>query len=283
MKNFLIQFSMFLLLSLIALQRPAAQGNPDAFFNTRRNALGLRLGFNRLNLLDRNSSALIYRGNIPMVGIEYQTYGENGYFIANLQAGNGSFFTKNHPGRTIYFMSQDVHGHVDTVAVPVRGSSTLSRLELGYLRKLNPGSDLEVAAGGMFSDEFYYQQGFVTPGLMNVAAISPALRMSWMNDSRYFVSVGISVPLVAAVSRSAWHNSVSQPGGSKAGGFFKQGTRVEDYSGHRQVRFTASVHRKLGNRWLAGLNYDLRTLKNSSPRELRATQHELSMSMQYVY
>ena len=128
MKNFLIQFSMFLLLSLIALQRPAAQGNPDAFFNTRRNALGLRLGFNRLNLLDRNSSALIYRGNIPMVGIEYQTYGENGYFIANLQAGNGSFFTKNHPGRTIYFMSQDVHGHVDTVAVPVRGSSTLSRL-----------------------------------------------------------------------------------------------------------------------------------------------------------
>ncbi len=69
MKNFLIQLILFLLLSLIALQRPAAQGNSDAFFTTRRNALGLRLGFNRLDLLDRNSSALIYRGNIPVVGI----------------------------------------------------------------------------------------------------------------------------------------------------------------------------------------------------------------------
>jgi hypothetical protein len=273
-----------ILLLTAGIGQAIAQGpgfGPD--FSTRRNAFGLRLGFNRMAVLDQNTSSLVYRGNIPMLGFEYQAYEENGYLIGRLQLGHGSFASKSYPGRSISFLSQNVKGETDTVTVPMSGANTLGRLEFGYLQKINPGRQVEVAAGGIVSNELFYPQGFTMPGLMNVAALSPALQLSYLTDAKSFFSIGLTMPLVSAVSRSAYHNSVSLPGGSKAGGFFRQGTAVQGFNQHRQMKIAASWHYRVGSRWLAGLHYDFRALKNAKPRELSMTQHELSISMQYIY
>lgn len=275
---------MLILMVAACAGQAIAQGQgfgPD--FSTRRNALGLRLGFNRMAVLDQNTSSLVYRGNIPMVGLEYQAYEENGYLIARLQLGHGSFSSKSYPGRTISFLSQNVRGEIDSVNVPMSGTNTLARLEFGYLQKINPGNQLELAAGGIASNELFYPQGFTMPGLMNVAALSPAVQLSYLTDAKSFFSIGFTVPLVSAVSRSAYHNSVSLPSGSKVGGFFKQGSTVQGFNQHRQMKIAAVWHYRVGSRWLAGLHYDFRALRNAKPRELNAVQHELSISMQYLY
>lgn len=274
------QLLFFSLLLLFIGQEISAQEFPS--FSTHRNALGLRVGLNHLAMLDRNSSSLIYQGNLPVFGIDYQAFEENSYLTARLKAGRGSFYSKTYPNRTITFKSENIYGEVDTVSVPMRGTSTLGKFELGYLRKLNPKSQMEWAAGGLLSNEAYYQEGFTTPGLMNVASFSPAIQATWW-ESNYFLSVNVSVPLVALVSRSAWHNSVSQPNGKKLKGFLQQGTELETWEKHRQVRFSAALQRKMGDRWLAGLHYDFLAAKNSTPKELRLSQHEFSMSMQFIY
>lgn len=268
---------------LVVLMRPpaAAQENAPLSFSSRQQTLGVRLGFNRLTMLDRNTSGLLYGGTIPMLGVNYQRQSEKGVFHMKLQGGRGGLFAQNYPDRSIRFLEQDVYGHTDTITVPMRGNSALARFELGYFRQIDTGNHLRWAAGGLVANETFYQQGFVTPGIMNTATVSPAVQMAWNGGNGYFLSVGISVPVAALVSRSTYHNSVSLPEAGKIEGFFRQGTKVASLGTHRQVKFSAALHHKLGDRWLAGLEYDLRLLKNTYPRPLSIMQHEVGMSFQF--
>lgn len=281
MKKLFVQILTLWLLAALTGPPAAAQENVPLSFSGRQQTLGVRLGFNRLTMLDRNTSSLLYAGNIPMLGVNYQRQNENGVFHLKLQGGRGGFFAQNHPDRSIRFLEQDVYGHTDTITVPMRGNSTLARLELGYFRKIDAGEHLRWAAGGLVSNETFYQQGFITPGIMNVATVSPAVQMAWNGGGDYYLSVGIAAPIAALVSRSAYHNSVSLPDAGKIEGFFRQGTKVASLGTHQQVKFSAALHHKLGDRWLAGLEYDFRLLKNTYPRPLSIMQHEVGMSFQF--
>ena len=246
--------------------------------------VSLSLGINRLQLQDAHLSDLIYRGSLPTIGLQYRYLGERGYFTGSLRGGRGAFFPVRYPDRSITFITEDVYGNVDSVRVPMRGTSTPVRIELGYLRRLNPGSPVEYAAGAIVSEEAYYQQGFVTPGLLNVASLRPVVETHWRGGGSVLASVSVSIPLVALVSRSNYEMTVSEPGGNKIGGFLSQGTTLTGPgNGHRQVRLSASLGYRIGPRLASVAHYDLGVIKNRHPQPLALREQALSLSLQYSY
>lgn len=271
--------TIFLLCLLITWQMVTAQSTSLPVYPQHR-SLGVEIGFNQLRLLDRNTSSLVYRGNIPTLGFFYEGTKNGNSFLSSLRFGRGSFFSEAYPDRIIKFRNQDAHGHVDSVSVPMRGTNTLAQLSLGYLRQIGQGHDLQPSVGAIISDDLYYPQGFVQPGLMNLASLSPALQLNYVPAERHFFSLRIQVPLVNLVSRSTYNNSVSQPVDGKAVGFFDQGTAWRTPVKHRQIDLSAGWSMRLGDHFRSGLQYRLRLLKNTAPRDLTIAQNELSLRLQ---
>ena len=252
--------------------------------DTRPNTIGLSLGLTRLRMQDQHVSGLVYSGKLPTLGIDYRHRGPKGYFVGSFRAGRGSFFPERYPGRTITFLQEGIDGQVDSVSVPVRGTSTLGRVDLGYLRRLNPGSPLEWAAGAVASEEIHYQEGFVTPGLLNTASLGPAIQAAWQSDGALVAAVRLTVPLVSLVTRSTYPLTVSEPEGGKLDGFFSQGTAIRTPGKlHFQGSVSASLGYRLNSRWAMGLNYRLAVVKNQIPATLTVLQQNLSLSLEHTY
>lgn len=270
-----------LLISLFTLQVAISQTEPPLSMN-RHEGFGLRLGFNRLHVLDRNTSALLYRGNIPTLNLNYQAAGQRHRWQGELKVGRGSYFSEAYPSRVIQFRNEDVYGKVDSVAVPMRANNSLLALSVGYWRKPASDGSMEYEWGGQLSNQLFYPQGFVQAGLMNVASLSPSLGMAYKASHRQFFSLRIMIPILSLVSRSTYNQSVSQPADKKLVGFFDQGTYWAAPARHREVKLAAAFHFKTGSRWMSGFHYDFHLLKNTQPRELTITQSELGLSMQLI-
>ncbi|MCB0632714.1 MAG: hypothetical protein R2824_35475 [Saprospiraceae bacterium] len=276
MKTFIV-----LLFTLFSIQATIGQNN-EPLESTRYGGFGLRLGFNRIHVLDRNNSALLYQGNVPTLSLNYQHVNSGNRWLGELTLGRGSYFSRDFPDRVIQFRNKDVYGHVDSVSVPMRANNTLMKLSLGYLRDIDPAGPLRYQIGGQVSDALFYPQGFVQAGLMNVASVSPMAGMAFQPNDRQYLSLRITVPVFSLVSRSTYNNSVSQPIDNKLVGFFDQGSYWASFSKHREIKIGAAFHFRMGNRWMSGLHYDFRILKNTYPKDLTITQSEVGLSMQMV-
>lgn len=275
MKTYLLTALLFVGQFLAA---QTSENQMPSFFH----AFGLQLGFNRMHTLDRNSSALVYQGNLPTLGLHYEASGKSGRFLADLKIGRGSYFSEQYPQRRVRFQQEDIYGKIDSVSVPMRANNTLARISLGYLGHLHQTGSMNYQIGGILSNTLYYPQGFLQPGLMNVASLSPALNMDYHLEKRHFLSLRLVVPILNLVSRSTYNNSVSQPVDNKLVGFFDQGTRWSSLDKHREIQIEASYHFRLTDHWRSGLFYNFSILRNTTPRTLTMTQSELGLSLQII-
>jgi hypothetical protein len=281
MKNEWFKFFGLLLTVLISLQTGLTQSQlPD---NDRSDkSFGIRLGFKQVSLLDRNTSSLIYRGSVPVLGFEFRKTKGSGYYLVDIQAGRGTFFPKKYPDRQINFLEEDVSGEVKSVMVPMRGKTSIAHLKLGYLHRVSHSENAEWYLGALMSDEMSYQQGFVTPGLMNVASASPMTEVRFHSGNRTFVNLSVAIPIASLTTRSAYHNSVSLPNTQKFAGFWANGTRFESLGQHRQINISASIYRNLGDHFQAGFQYQFAALKNQYPRELKKMENEFSLTLRFL-
>jgi hypothetical protein len=281
MKNDWFNFYSLMLTVLISLQSGFTQNQvPDD--DRSGKSFGIRLGFKQISLLDRNTSSLIYRASVPVLGFEFRKTKGSGYFLADIQSGRGAFFPKKYPDRQINFLEEDVSGEVKSVMVPMRGTTSIAHLKLGYLHRVNHGENADWYLGAIMSDEMSYQQGFVTPGLMNIASASPITEVRIHPGNRTFVNLSVAIPIASLTTRSAYHNSVSLPTTKKFAGFWANGTRFESLSQHRQINISASVYRHLGDHFQAGFQYQFAALKNQYPRVLKKMENEFSLTLRFI-
>lgn len=267
---------------LLATGCLTAQTGVETGTSARHQVLSFKLGLNQLKVLDRNTSSLVYTGRLPSLGIGYEGLENHNRLSGDLQISRGSFFAEAFPERFIRFRNEDIYGHVDSVLVSTRGTNTTARLSLAYSRQIQSSGKVRYDLGAKVADDLYYPQGFVQPGLMNVVSLSPLAQMEYLAGTRSFFTVGVSIPLLALVSRSTYSNTVSQPHDNRIIGFLDQGTRWTSIGSHRQIDLTATVHQRLGSRWRGGLHYNFRLLKDNYPRDLTLTKNELALSLQIV-
>lgn len=267
---------------LLVVQLGRAQVPASTEVPTRQRVFGVQLGINHLRVLDRNTSSLVYTGYLPGVQLHYEGLKNGNRIRAQFRVNRGAFYAEAYPNRTIAFRTEDVYGKIDSVLVPVRGTNTLLGLSLAYSRQIPVTEQLNLDLGAELADDLYYPQGFVQPGLMNMMTLGPHLQMSYAPKNRHLFTVGISVPLVALVSRSNYNNTVSQPHDPRVVGFFDKGTRWDSLGEHRQIDLLLGYQWQMGHQLNSGLHYRYRILKNESPRDLTIQQNELALSIQFV-
>lgn len=245
-------------------------------------SLDFKLGYRHSKILDQNTSKSVYLANQPTIGIGWKKDHPQWYTATYLELGRGPLSAEKYPDRQIVFLEEDIYDKLTTTDVAVRGNVTRIKMSYEYLRKLNPGNKFSTYAGAQLSEEANYAQGFVTPGLMNIVSVSPALKINYLGWARSYLHLGITIPIASLVTRSAYHNSVSLPETKKLGGFFKNGTAFESLNQHRDISIYVACYRHLKGNLSGGFEYSFRSLNNRSPRMLGRIDQEFNLTLRYI-
>lgn len=177
-------------------------------------ALGITLGYRFLSLRDEAASAASYRGNLPTFGLSWTNNTPGTLWEANLQGSYGKFYPKNFPTRDIIFLERKLDGSLDTIHVQANGTHLMLKADVGFYSKQNFNENAFWAVGARVSEALYYPQGFVSPGLANVASVSPQALAGIGNWDKGMLTVGVVIPIANIVTRMPYHQSISQPGGA---------------------------------------------------------------------
>lgn len=249
----------------------ADEGDPASF-----HSFGLALGYSRLAVLDRRASDLTYVGHTPSFGVSWDWRRGGNIAAVRLHAGIGPYFARDAPHRPFTILDTNLHG-TEALPADVRGRVIQVGLSISYLRRLIRPAPARtgLALGATVSEDLTYAQGFVTPGTLAVAALAPTLALERPFGRRTSVTLGVRVPVVAAVTRMPYHGTVSLPGTGLVGGFFRQGTEVKSLGRFVQVDVHAEVQRLFGRRWLLGLRYEAVMTRDRDWLPLRSVQHTL--------
>jgi hypothetical protein len=201
-----------------------------------------------------------------------------------LRGGIGPYFAKDYPHREFDILDTDLHG-TDALHADVRGRVIQAGFSASYLRRLvRPASGRTgIALGATLSEDLTYPQGFVTPGTLSVAALAPTLALERPFGRRTLLTLGVRMPVVAAVTRMPYHGTVSLPGTGLVGGFFRQGTELKSLGRFVQVHFTAELQRLFGRRWLLGLRYEASLTRDRDWLPLRSVQHTLLAHVAFAF
>lgn len=251
----------------------------SAVHSQTTNEFNLKIGWQQLRLKDEAASALVYKGQLPTVGFQWQHQTPQDLWQGQLQGSYGSFFPKDFPNREIIFLERNAEGGLDTVRVNARGSNILLRADLGWVRKLGTPEANDrnwQAVGANISEELFYPQGFVTSGLMNAVTFAPQAMAAFGAGSKGQFTVGITIPIAALTTRLPYHQTVSMPGGTTVSGLFKQGSQWSSVDKHQQIRIQVGYKHHLGNHWQTGLQYEFAYLRNTTPRNLFVQQHTIN-------
>jgi hypothetical protein len=251
---------------------------------TAQHTLGFSVGLEKTELLDQNTSVLPYKGFIPQAGLQWQHRSKHWQSGFDVSVGRGHLQAVGHPGRSVVFLEEDIHGVRDTVRVPVVVPWTPAEASFYLLRSLTaPGRDLRMSAGGMVSDQFYYSDGFVRPGLMHAASVAPRFQLDYRPEAgRMFFSAGITATLAALVTRMRYDGTISQPGGTRWNGFFGNTTlhgpdKYRRWTGFVQFGYQLTTH------WQAAATYRFERSHDALPRPLDLQQQKISATLSWTY
>lgn len=248
---------------------------------SRSKFLDLGLGYKITSILDRNTSHLVYASNNPLLKVRLTGIHSHGLVRGQITAGRGQLFSRDFPNRTITFSEEDVHDQIKNVEVPMRGNLSFLRCSMEYLRKVQTSGNFVTYVGGRLQEEVNFSQGFVTPGLMNSFSLAPSLETQFTGQQSFF-SIGISIPLIAFITRSAYHNSVSLPEIKRFNGFWKNGTSFQSISDHREINIYARYFQSINKRLSGGIEYNFSSLRNKIPRDLSKVDHEFNITLRII-
>lgn len=235
---------------------------------TPQTTLRVQAGMSPYWVYDEAASPLIYRTNIFQAGVQLRREGEKSRFDAGLRGGYGSSFARNMDFREIRFVHQDIHETNHVTHVTVKGSLLQGRAHFGWAYRLNQ----RLAVGLEAADELYYSQGFVTPGLMNLAYLAPRVDYDLVSAEKHKLQARVTVPVLALINRLPWHGSVSVPEKGQAGGFFSQNFSVNSLGSFQRASLELDYQWRLSQRLSLGVDWSVFFMHHDDLSTLRAVK-----------
>lgn len=234
------------------------------------NRIGFAMGIGTVTSLDKNTSPLIYRSQPKNLRLFYNLETNDFLFSLDLDFKIGGNTPKYHPGRTMFFEEEDLTGKREEKRFPAGGTFMAARFSVGAFYKIpsTQESTFKVAVGGRVMNELFYPQGWTTVGLFNALSLSPEAMAQHRVDEHHAFTASVRIPAVALITRPPYHNTVSAPNTSLAGGFLKN-TRWAGPDKFLAPAFGVGYQYQFNQKWGAGLNYDFGWYKVSDPESLR--------------
>ena len=228
-------------------------------------------------VFDQAASPFVYRTNLYQAGFQFRREGAKQVWDLSLRGGFGSSKSMGTGHREIRFMGRDIHGVTDTFDVVVGGQLLRGTLEAGWAYRLSPSLAVGLRAG----DELYYAQGFVYPGLMNLAYLAPQLDYARTLGEKHRVSARVAVPVLALINRPSYHGSVSLPETGQAGGFFRQNFSVNTVNRFQRASLELAYQYRISGRISLGLGYSAFFMHHDDLSTLRALDQSLMASLTF--
>lgn len=275
--------SVLMMVALLAITAAHAQEAVRPWM-ALENRIGIALGIANIAYLDKNSSPLVYESRPKNVRLFYNLESRHMLFSLDLDVKMGGTSARYHRKRTAFFSEEDYKGKREDKKFPVGGSFLAGRVSLGAYYKLRSTeqSTFRIAAGLRVSDEAFYPQGWTSAGLFNALSFAPeALAQHAAGEDHAFTAT-VRIPMVAYLTRPAYHNSVSYPGRNQVQGFF----RNSEWTG--AGKFLAPSVRlaydyTMSSHWGAGLNYEFTWYNINVPAQMRAINQSLQMNIHHQF
>lgn len=260
--------SIMLLLGCFAL--PSRAQSPQTSFK-------VQAGVSPFWVYDQAASPLVYRTNIFQAGLQFRRDGEKHSWDAALQGGYGSSKALGTGFREIRFVHQDIHETNNVVHVTLGGSLLQGRAHLGWAYRLSPRFSLGLEA----ADELYYAQGFVTPGLMNLAYLGPRAEYAIVANEKHQLRARVAVPALAFINRLGHHGSVSIPESGQVAGFFSQNFSVNTLNTFQRASLELDYQWRLSQRLSLGIDWSAFFMHHKDLSTLRAAKQSAMVSVTF--
>ncbi len=246
--------------------------------------IGVSLGLNQWQILDRNTSPLAYRALQTDVGLHFKYFQNHSMMRIGFRGALGHVRPANIPDRDVYFQEKDENGEQKTVAVPANGNLLSFRMDIGYQYILNP-NDLQnrFGLGLTISDELYNPSGFTRPGLMNIASLNPSMYYEHEFSPAHRVHVNASAPIFAFVTRMPYDNTVSLPGKSPIAGLFSKGTNFSSWANYQAFELGLGYKGRISDNINAGIDYVYQWKSIAQPKPLKMQNNLLLASFLYEF
>ncbi|MCB9282908.1 MAG: hypothetical protein H6563_02455 [Lewinellaceae bacterium] len=240
-----------------------------------RHSLGIHAGLSPYWVYDQAASPLLYFHQLYQLGLSYRAETPNQLWDLRLQGGFGPSHALGVGEREVRFMERDAYGVTDTFNVPVRGQAIQGELALGWAYRIRP----HLAVGVLLADDLYYPQGFVTPGLANMAWLAPRVQWDLPIGKTSRLDVTASTPIVAFVSRLPYHGSVSQPEKSALAGFFSQNTTLNTLNRFQRLDLSVGYQFQVSRKLTLGAEWSLIALQHTRMLDLRMIRHAFGIQL----
>ncbi len=272
---------LFLLCCLLGVSG-YAQEKAD-FFLPPKFQVGLQLGLSTFSMVDKAVSPLLYQGRYRRVGLQFLYSGERSRVEVSLQGNLGSYNPADQADKAVYFKELQADGTVKETKVPLQAPMLSPVVKVGYWHKLGNPDKLQFSAGAMLSEQLLYPQGFTTPGLMNLIALSPQLRVTYAAAERHQFEANLSTAVVGLVTRPPYHGTLTQPNENLEQAFLKHNTRWQTFNKLNLVQAEVQYQYRMGLRTTAVASYQLNWLREQEPRTFTMAESAYNLSFFYLF
>lgn len=259
-----------------------AQEKAD-FFRPPRFQVGVQLGLSTFSMTDRAVSPLLYQGRYRRAGLQLLYTGSNSRVELSLQGNLGSFKPAAHADKSVYFRELQDDGTIKETKVPLQGIMISPVVKLGYWHSLGKPDKLRFSAGAVLSEQLLYPQSFVLPGLMNLIALSPQLRLTYAPAVRHQFEANVAATALALVTRPPYHGTLTQPNENLEGAFFKHNTRWQGPDKLKMLQAEVQYQYRMGLRSTAVASYQLNWIQEKNPRPFTMAESAYNLSYLYVF
>ncbi|EMR02824.1 hypothetical protein [Cesiribacter andamanensis] len=259
-----------------------AQEKAD-YFLPPKFQVGVQLGLSTFSMVDRAVSPLLYQGRYRQVGLQLLYTGNRSRVELSLQGKLGNFAPAAHRGKNVYFRELQEDGSIRETAVPLQGGMLAPAVKLGYWHRLGSPHALQVSAGAVLSEQLLYPQGFVQPGLMNVLALSPQLRLTYAAATRHQFEANVAAAALGLVTRPPYHGTLTQPNENLEQAFLKHNTRFQTLDKLKLLQAELQYQYRMGLRTTAVASYQLSWMREKEPRPLSLAESAYNLSFFYLF
>lgn len=246
--------------------------------------LGISLGLNQWQTLDKNASPLPYKSTQKDLGLHFKYYRQHSLFTVGLRGAIGRIQPAGIAGRQVHFDEIDDGGNKTTISVPANGNLLSLKFDLGYRYIFNPENRRnQYGIGVTISDELYNPNGFTRPALMNIASVNPSVYYEHFFSADHQFHINASVPVYALVTRMPYDNTVSLPGKSPIEGLFSKGTVSSSWQNYKATDVSIGYKGRISESLKGGFDYIYQWKSIKEPKTLKMQNNVLLASFLYEF
>lgn len=248
-----------------------------------RNSVGVSIGWQNFSFLDQHSSPLKYSTNslFPKVGLFYSKQTDRSFLNVHLAASKGSVF----PSRFGQRSYKSVWSPTDSFQFTVASPFVHVDMEASYLRQVSKTPDrVSTWIGASFNEAAYYGDDVARfPWLLNVADLSPRVRVQYAPLSRHSFTLQVDLSVLAAITRPVYALFPKSNRDKNVPAYLKQGTQLASMNKFQKVNFSVGYNFQASRHFAAGVQYRLKWLHYTLPKDIRAVDKQFDVRLSYTY